>query len=135
MIIVLVDFRAAFDSVYWPALWRAMESEHIAPKIVRLLQENYANCSSFAPVREGTSNAFTIRSGVRQGCVLSPLLFNIVVDAIMRKVFSGRQRVRIGDNQFVTDLMFADDSAIFADTDAEANDFFEKSLLLLFRTD
>ncbi|VDO18840.1 unnamed protein product [Heligmosomoides polygyrus] len=40
----------------------------------------------------------------------------------MRKVFSGRQGVQIGDNQFVTDLMFADDSAIFANTDAEAND-------------
>ncbi|VDP46440.1 unnamed protein product [Heligmosomoides polygyrus] len=40
----------------------------------------------------------------------------------MRKVFSGRQGVQIGDNQFVTDLMFADYSAIFADTDAEAND-------------
>ncbi|VDO87171.1 unnamed protein product [Heligmosomoides polygyrus] len=40
----------------------------------------------------------------------------------MQKVCSGRQGVQIGDNQFVTDLMFADDSAIFADSDAEAND-------------
>ncbi|VDP13278.1 unnamed protein product [Heligmosomoides polygyrus] len=39
----------------------------------------------------------------------------------MQKVFSGRQGVQIGDNQFVTDLMSADYSAIFAGTDAKAN--------------
>lgn len=126
LIIVFIDFRAAFDSVYWPALWNVLESEYILPKIVRLLQETYANCSSFVRIREGASNVFTIRSGVRQGCVLSPLLFNSVVDAIMRKVFSGRQGVQIGEDQFVTDLMFADDSAIFADSDAEANEILQE---------
>lgn len=39
IIIVFIVFLAAFDSVYWTALWRAMDSEHIAPKIVRRLQE------------------------------------------------------------------------------------------------
>ncbi|VDP24430.1 unnamed protein product [Heligmosomoides polygyrus] len=120
MVILFIDFRAAFDSVCWPALWKVLESEH-APKIIRLLQETYTNYSSFVRIREGASNVFTIRSGVRQGCVLSLLLFNSVVDAIMREVFSGQQAVQIGEDQFVTDLMFADDSAVFADSDAEAN--------------
>lgn len=53
MVIVFTDFRAALDSVYWPALRMTLESEHIASKIVRLLQETYANCSSFARAREG----------------------------------------------------------------------------------
>uniref|UniRef100_A0A8C9V5H6 Reverse transcriptase domain-containing protein n=1 Tax=Scleropages formosus TaxID=113540 RepID=A0A8C9V5H6_SCLFO len=65
---------------------------------------------------------FPIQSGVRQGDVASPLLFNIVTDAIMRKAFEGRCGVQYDVNNFLTDLMFADNSAIFADTDAEATD-------------
>lgn len=49
-----------------------------------------------------------------------PLLFNSLVGAIMRKIFRGRQGVQFGEDQFATDLALVDDSAIFADT--EAND-------------
>uniref|UniRef100_A0A8C9WNT6 Reverse transcriptase domain-containing protein n=1 Tax=Scleropages formosus TaxID=113540 RepID=A0A8C9WNT6_SCLFO len=71
-------------------------------------------------VRNELSEEFSIQTGVRQGDVASPLLFNIVIDAIMRKAFEGRCGVQYNENNFLTDLMFADDSAIFADTDAEA---------------
>ena len=60
-------------------------------------------------------------TGVRQGCVLSPLLFNTVVDVIMRKVFTDRHGTLYDANQSITDLMYADDSAIFADEDHEAS--------------
>ena len=40
----------------------------------------------------------------------------------MRKSFEGRRGVQYDKNNFITDLMFADDSAVFADTDVEATD-------------
>ena len=49
------------------------------------------------------------------------MLFNMVVDAVMRKVFTNRCGVQFGENEFITDLMFADDSVVFADTEAEAS--------------
>ena len=58
------------------------------------------------------------KTGVRQ--VASSLLFNTVVDAILREAFKGRSGVQFGLNNFLTDLMFADDSAVFADADAGA---------------
>ena len=66
------------------------------------------------------SEELTIKTGVRQGDVASPLLFNTVVDAIMRQAFKGKRGVQFGLNNFLTDLMFADDSAVFADVDAGA---------------
>ncbi|CAF0987987.1 unnamed protein product [Adineta ricciae] len=63
-----------------------------------------------------------VAEGVRQGCVASPLLFNIVVDAVMRKVFKNRHGVQFGDNEFITDLMFADDSVVFAESESEASE-------------
>ena len=41
--------------------------------------------------------------------------------AIMRKVFTDRRRVQFGNDDYITDPMFADDSVIFADTEAEAS--------------
>ena len=66
------------------------------------------------------SDDFAIKTGVRQGDVTSPLLFNIVVDAIMRKVFQNEHGVKFGMDDSVTDLMFADDSVILAEDDTEA---------------
>ena len=66
------------------------------------------------------SEEFTIKTGVRQGDVASPLLFNTVVNAIMREAFKDKRGVQFGLNNFLTDLMFADDSAVFANADEEA---------------
>lgn len=59
---------------------------------------------------------FPIQTGVYQGDVTSPLLFNIVIDTIMRKAFKGRCGVQYGINNFLTDLTVT----FFTDTDAEA---------------
>ncbi|EYB84735.1 hypothetical protein Y032_0311g2149 [Ancylostoma ceylanicum] len=66
------------------------------------------------------SESFSISTGVQQGCVISPLLFNTVVDAIMRSVMKNRIGVEFGRGQFITDLMYADDIAIFANDEDEA---------------
>uniref|UniRef100_A0A914VWC6 Reverse transcriptase domain-containing protein n=1 Tax=Plectus sambesii TaxID=2011161 RepID=A0A914VWC6_9BILA len=120
--IVFIDFRAAFDSVHWPALWRALEAEHVPTSLVRLVNNTYSNCTSCVRIKNACSEDFTVRSGVQQGCVLSHLLFNVVINAIMRTAFNGRWGVKLSKNDYVTDLMFADDSAIFANSDAEATD-------------
>ncbi|KAL6730841.1 hypothetical protein Aduo_001773 [Ancylostoma duodenale] len=120
LIIVFIDFAAAFDSVYHPAIWNTLEAEGIPGKIIRLLQNTYDGSKCKVRVRGGMSESFTVSTGVRQGCVISPLLFNTVIDAIMRRVFKKRAGVECGQQQFVTDLMYADDVAIFANDKAEA---------------
>ncbi|RXM98263.1 RNA-directed DNA polymerase from mobile element jockey [Acipenser ruthenus] len=121
-IIVFIDIKSAFDCVHWPALWRALETKHVPDKIIRLLKMSYDGPTSCVRIRNELSEELPIQTGVRQGDVASPLLFNTVIDAVMRKAFEGRRGVQCDENTYVTDLMFADDSAIFADTDAEATD-------------
>ena len=72
------------------------------------------------------SEEYTTKTGVRQGDVASPLLFNTVVDAVMREAFKDKRGVQFGLNNFLTDLMFADDSAVFANADAEATNILHK---------
>jgi hypothetical protein len=119
-VVVFIDFKSAFDCIDWAALWRSLEVEHIPPKIVALLKAVYDGSTSSVRIRNDLSEEFAVNTGVRQGDVVSPLLFNIVIDAIMREVFRDRHGVRFGNQHLITDLMFADDSAIFANDDAEA---------------
>ncbi|EYC42585.1 hypothetical protein Y032_0526g2951 [Ancylostoma ceylanicum] len=120
-VIVFIQFKSS-ECVHWPALWISLEAEHVPWKIVRLLQATYNGSSSSVWIKNELSEEFPIKTGVRQGDVISPQLFNIVVDAIMKKVSDGRSGVQYGDNQFLTEIMLADDSAIFAETDTEATD-------------
>uniref|UniRef100_A0A914X1W4 Reverse transcriptase domain-containing protein n=1 Tax=Plectus sambesii TaxID=2011161 RepID=A0A914X1W4_9BILA len=121
-VIVFVDFRAAFDSVHWPALWSALEAEHFPERLVHLIRNTYAHGSSCVRIKQSCSANFAVQSRVRQGCVLSPLLFNVVIDAIMRQALNRHRGVQLGEADFITDLAYADDSAIFANNDAEATD-------------
>ena len=75
---------------------------------------------AFASMEEHPNTSMCI-PGFRQGCVSSPILFNTVVDAIMRIVFADRRSVQFSDNDYITDLTFADDSLIFANTETEAS--------------
>ena len=122
LVVVFIDFKSAFDCIHWPSLWSALETEHVPPKVIRLLQALYNDSVSYVRIRNELSGKFFIRTGVRQGDNVSPLLFNVVIDAIMRAVFANRRGVQFDVDQFITDLMFADDSAIFADSDADATD-------------
>uniref|UniRef100_A0A3P9D8H3 Uncharacterized protein n=1 Tax=Maylandia zebra TaxID=106582 RepID=A0A3P9D8H3_9CICH len=56
---------------------------------IELLQTAYDGSTSQVRIHDEVSEEFPIMTGVRQGDVMSPLLFNIVIDAIMHKAFEG----------------------------------------------
>ena len=67
-------------------------------------------------MEEGDGEWFPIRTGLRQGCVMSPSLFNVYMDAMMRKVTEGAAGGVMVGGERVMDLDFADDVALLADT-------------------
>ena len=121
LVIVFIDFAAAFDCVHRPALWKSLVAEGVPAKIIHLLQQVYERTTSCVRVTRRSSEDFPVHTDVRQDCVSLSIVFNTVVDAIMRKVFTDRRGVQFGDNDYITDLMFADDSVIFTDTEAKAS--------------
>ena len=69
----------------------------------------YEDITCCVKTTEGNSRKFSILSGVKQGCVLSPLLFAIVIDFVLRSVDSTGLRL---NDRLLSDLDFADDIAI-----------------------
>src|SRR5579872_7488344 len=67
-------------------LWKAMKEYGVSEKIVKILNSLYDNTRARVRVKGSLSDFLSLRTGVKQGCVLSPLLFNIFMDWIVRKV-------------------------------------------------
>ena len=89
----------------------------IPPKLVDIIKTLYSSTHSVVRVNGTISEAFSISSGVRQGCVLAANLFNTATDRILNNT---THALTLGVNyddsgQLITDLDYADDIVIFAD--------------------
>lgn len=88
-----IDFRKAFDSVHRETLWNILRSYGIPDKIITLISlfYNHFECSVIINSK-ALSEWFPLESGVRQGCILSPILFLVTLDWIMRNTTSDMRR-------------------------------------------
>jgi len=79
-----IDFKKAFDRVWHEALWHTMAKYNINQGMTRLIQELYENAKTTVMVGNNYSEWFESTVGVRQGCILSPTLFNLFLERIMQ---------------------------------------------------
>ena len=110
-----IDFQKAFDSIHRDTLWKILQHYGIPHKIVDLIRRFYDNFECNVIHRNTISEPFPVRSGVRQGCVLSPILFLTAIDWIMRKTTADKhQGIQWTLSSQLEDLDFADDLAILS---------------------
>ncbi|BHF72811.1 hypothetical protein SprV_0401588200 [Sparganum proliferum] len=112
--VCFVDFAAAFDSVHRESLWRIMALDGVPAKIIAMIKAYYRSTTARVLVRNNLSQPFGIRSGVRQGCILSPILFNYAIDWILGRALRGSDGVEFAPGHRLTDLDYADDIALLA---------------------
>lgn len=102
-----VDFEKAFDSIHREGLWNILRMNGIPQHIVALIKTFYTNFRC----RVGNSSlSFQVKTGVKQGCVISALLFNIIIDWVMRHTTEEKARgIRWTLFAALEDLDFADE--------------------------
>ena len=79
-----IDYAKTFDCVDHNKLWKILKEMGIADHLTCLLRNLYAGQEATVRTGHGTTNWFQIGKGVRQGCILSPCLFNLYAEYIMR---------------------------------------------------
>ena len=121
-----VDYAKAFDCVDHKKLWKLLKEMGILDHLTCLLKNLYAGQE--ATVRTGHESTywFQIGKGVRQGCILSPCLFNLYAEYIVRN--AGLEEVQAGikiARRHINNLRHADDTTLMAESEEEL-----KSLLM-----
>jgi len=102
------DLTSAFDTVEYPVLLSHLKSAGVTGKAWRLIKQWYTNPMSSVRVCSTVSSQFHIQRGVRQGSVLSPVLFLLVMDPILLELQSKSNSLNIS-SLFLGALSHADD--------------------------
>ena len=107
-----VDLEKAYDRVPRGLLWGVLKEYDVPDPLRRAIRSLYSKSQSCVRVLGIKSKPFTVGVGLRQGCVLSPLLFMIFMDRISRRS-RGSESIRYGSLE-VSSLLYADDVILLA---------------------
>ena len=97
-------------------LWDLLRFRKISARIIGLLIGLYSGTVSAVKCGGGVSSLRNVNTGVRQGCVPAPSLFNTCTDWVLGRVVEQSHCGASVGNSKITDLVFADDAAIFAES-------------------
>ena len=109
-----IDYTKAFDCVDHDRLWKILQEMGMPDHLSCLLRNPYGGEEATVRTGHGTTDWFQIRKGVRQGCKLSPCLFNLYAEYIMRN--SGLEKAHAGikiAGRNINSLRYADDPPLW----------------------
>ena len=111
-----VDFSKAFDSVPRDLLLDKLSKNGINGKVFEIIKTIYTEDKASVKFGDKFSPTFSTNRGVRQGCVLSPLLFNIFLSDIQNIFDKCGHNPKLNDTE-ISCLLWADDILILSDTE------------------
>ena len=124
-----IDYIKAFGCVDYNKLWKILKKLGIQNHLTSLLRNLYAGQEATVRNRHGTMDWFKIKKAVRQGCILSPCLFNLHAEYITWN--TGLDDSQAGIKivwRNINNLRYADDTTLMAENEEEL-----KNLLMRVR--
>ena len=115
-----IDYAKAFDCVDHNKLWKILKEMGIPDHLICLLRNLYAGQEATVRTGHGTTDWFQIGKGVHQGCILSPCLFNLYSEYIMKN--TGLEEAQAGikiARRNISNLRFAEDTTLMAESEEE----------------
>lgn len=109
-----VDYTKAFDKCQHGKMMESLRRTGIDTKDMRIISNLYWGQKAVVRVEEKCSEPVEIRRGVRQGCVLSPLLFNLYSEDIFRESLDGIQGGIKINGENINNIRYADDAVLIA---------------------
>ena len=114
-----VDYRKAFDCVNHEKMVAVLKEAGIDRSDIRIITHLYWAQTAEVKISGQASDQIQIKKGVRQGCVLSPLLFNIYSEAVFREALTEASGGVIVNGKIINNLRYADDTVLLASSEAE----------------
>ena len=115
--ICFIDYTKAFDRVKHTKMIECLQEIGIDDKDLQIITKLYWEQTAVVRTGSRVTSEFKIKKGVRQGCILSPSLFNLYTEQIFREV-EDMQGVMVGGVN-INNLRYADDTALIAESAAD----------------
>ena len=115
-----IDYAKAFDCVDHNKLWKILKEMRIPDHLTCFLRNLYSGQEATVRTGHGTTDWFQIGKGVRQGYILSPCLFNLYAEYIMRNtgLEEAQEEIKIARRN-INNLRYADDTTLMAESEEE----------------
>ena len=115
-----IDYTKVFNCVDHNKLWKILKEMGIPDHLTCLLRKLYASQEARFGTRHGKMDWFQIGKGVYQGCILSPCLFKLYAEYIMRNTALDEAQAGIKiARRNVSNLRYADDTTLVAESEEE----------------
>ena len=111
-----VDFSKAFDCVPRDILIKKLKDRGINGKVLEIIKTLYLEDTASVKIGNKFSKPFKTNRGVRQGCVLSPLLFILFLSDLQELLDRSKDNVKLDKDVEISCLMWADDILILSET-------------------
>ena len=106
-----LDIKKAYDTLFRDGLWKRLLDIGINGKLWRIIRNIYQRVESCILLNDDSTDWFEVVGGVRQGCILSPILFLIFIDGLARAILASGVGPEMA-GQLINLLLFADDVAL-----------------------
>ena len=116
-----IDLSKAFDTIPRDILLRKLQNVGVNGKFFNIIRSIYTNDEACVKLDGKTLKPFSINQGVRQGCVLSPLLFNIFMADLAKNLKSLDSNLSL-DNTMINSLFWADDIVLLAESGSKLSE-------------
>lgn len=121
--LAFIDLEKAFDSIPRRLVWRSLEKRKVDSFLRRSITSLYRHTRNYIRTNNADSEEFTTGEGLRQGSVLSPTLFNLILDDVTKEVENEVGKVLVGyrnmEPVYLAQCAFADDLMICAKSEKE----------------
>ena len=111
--VAFIDFEKAFDRIPQRKLWLVLLRFGVESKLIDLLSDLYEQSSGFVKWNGGTTEPFSTPEGCRQGCPVSPLLFILYLEFVLRE---WRRTQHPFTDCPTSEIEYADDTTLLAET-------------------
>ena len=124
-----VDFSKAFDNISRNILFEKLKKYGITGKFYNVLKNMYFNDQIKIKVGEYLTETIHPNQGVRQGCILSPLLFNIYLADLPQRLELAQSHGPKVEGRLLNNIIWADDLAILSETEDGLNNMLKELAL------
>ena len=126
-----MDLQQAFDRVDRNALWQVLMIYGVGGKLLNAIKSMYVDSEACVRINGMEGEWFKVNSGVRQGCVMSPWLFNLYMDGVIKELLMGMEMEGVkmkmnGAEWKVPCLLYADDLVLCGESEESLSRLVER---------